>query len=127
MIAPYTADPAAAIAALDRLDGIEAGWVLPGHGQPWTGGVAEADRRGRGGIDLRVRDGPVRDRGTVRGSGGAVAGEVVQRLAVVRDLLGAVITGDDVELAGDAAVGLQLARVLDGEGRPVVRARSRAA
>jgi glyoxylase-like metal-dependent hydrolase (beta-lactamase superfamily II) len=45
MIAPYSADPAAAIAALDRLDGIEAGWVLPGHGQPWTGGVAEAVRR----------------------------------------------------------------------------------
>ena len=45
MIAPYTADPAAAIASLDRLDGIEAGWVLPGHGQPWTGGVAEAVRR----------------------------------------------------------------------------------
>jgi glyoxylase-like metal-dependent hydrolase (beta-lactamase superfamily II) len=45
MIAPYTADPAAAVAALDRLDGIEAGWVLPGHGQPWTGGVAEAVRR----------------------------------------------------------------------------------
>jgi glyoxylase-like metal-dependent hydrolase (beta-lactamase superfamily II) len=45
MIAPYTADPAAAIVALDRLDGIEANWVLPGHGQPWTGGVAEAVRR----------------------------------------------------------------------------------
>ncbi len=45
MIAPYTAEPAQAIASLDRLDGIEAGWVLPGHGQPWTGGVAEAVRR----------------------------------------------------------------------------------
>jgi len=45
MIAPYTADPATAIASLDRLDGLEAAWVLPGHGQPWTGGVAEAVRR----------------------------------------------------------------------------------
>jgi glyoxylase-like metal-dependent hydrolase (beta-lactamase superfamily II) len=45
MIAPFTADPAEAIASLDRLDGVEAGWVLPGHGQPWTGGVAEAVRR----------------------------------------------------------------------------------
>jgi glyoxylase-like metal-dependent hydrolase (beta-lactamase superfamily II) len=47
MIAPFSADPAQAIASLDRLDGIEAGWVLPGHGQPWTGGVAEAVRRVR--------------------------------------------------------------------------------
>jgi len=45
MIAPFTADPAAAIASLDRLDGLEAHWVLPGHGQPWTGGVGEAVRR----------------------------------------------------------------------------------
>jgi len=45
MIAPFSADPAGAIASLSRLDGLEAGWVLPGHGQPWTGGVAEAVRR----------------------------------------------------------------------------------
>jgi glyoxylase-like metal-dependent hydrolase (beta-lactamase superfamily II) len=45
MIAPYTADPAGAIKSLDRLEGIEAAWVLPGHGLPWTGGVAEAVRR----------------------------------------------------------------------------------
>jgi glyoxylase-like metal-dependent hydrolase (beta-lactamase superfamily II) len=45
MIAPFSADPAAAIASLGRLDGVEARWVLPGHGQPWTGGVAEAVRR----------------------------------------------------------------------------------
>jgi glyoxylase-like metal-dependent hydrolase (beta-lactamase superfamily II) len=45
MIAPFTADPAAALASLGRLDGLEARWVLPGHGQPWTGGVAEAVRR----------------------------------------------------------------------------------
>lgn len=45
MIAPFTADPAEAVASLDRLGGIEAGLVLPGHGLPWTGGVAEAVRR----------------------------------------------------------------------------------
>lgn|SRR5690606_995499 len=37
--APFTDDQAAAAAALARLEGIEAGWVLPGHGPPWTGGV----------------------------------------------------------------------------------------
>ena len=47
MIAPFSADPAEVIASLGRLDGIEAGWVLPGHGEPWTGGVAEAVRRVR--------------------------------------------------------------------------------
>jgi glyoxylase-like metal-dependent hydrolase (beta-lactamase superfamily II) len=46
-IAPFTADRAAALASLDRLAGIEAGLVLPGHGQPWTGGVAEAIRIAR--------------------------------------------------------------------------------
>ena len=44
MIAPFTADRAQALASLARLDGIEAGWLLPGHGQPWTGGVGEAVR-----------------------------------------------------------------------------------
>src|SRR5262249_1282364 len=63
---------------------------------------------------------PVRDRGAVRHPGARVAGEVVERHAVVRDLLGAIVTGDDVELAGDTAVGLQLALVVDLEGRPVV-------
>jgi len=47
MIAPFTADPAQAVASMDRLEGVEAHWVLPGHGQPWTGGVAEAARRVR--------------------------------------------------------------------------------
>jgi len=47
MIAPYTADPVAAIASLGRLESVEARWVLPGHGQPWTGGVGEAVRRVR--------------------------------------------------------------------------------
>jgi glyoxylase-like metal-dependent hydrolase (beta-lactamase superfamily II) len=44
MVAPFTADPEQAVASLSRLDGIEARWVLPGHGLPWTGGVAEAVR-----------------------------------------------------------------------------------
>jgi len=41
-IAPFTADPAQALASLARLDGLEAGYVLPGHGQAWTRGVAAA-------------------------------------------------------------------------------------
>jgi glyoxylase-like metal-dependent hydrolase (beta-lactamase superfamily II) len=44
MIAPFTADPAVARVSLSRLEGLEAGFVLPGHGQPWTGGVGEAVR-----------------------------------------------------------------------------------
>lgn len=43
--APFTADPAAALDALRRLEPIEATWLLPGHGDPWSGGVAEALRR----------------------------------------------------------------------------------
>jgi glyoxylase-like metal-dependent hydrolase (beta-lactamase superfamily II) len=41
-VAPFTADAEQALASLDRLDGIEARWLLPGHGQPWTGGTAAA-------------------------------------------------------------------------------------
>ncbi len=42
MIAPFTADPVEALASLSRLEGVEAGWLLPGHGDPWTGGVGAA-------------------------------------------------------------------------------------
>ena len=42
MIAPFTADPSTALRSLDRLEGVEAGWLLPGHGQPWSGGVGAA-------------------------------------------------------------------------------------
>jgi glyoxylase-like metal-dependent hydrolase (beta-lactamase superfamily II) len=49
MIAPFSADPAMAVASLARLDGLEAGLVLPGHGEAWTGGVAEAVRIVRAG------------------------------------------------------------------------------
>ena len=41
-IAAFTADPVQALASLARLDGLEAGYVLPGHGQAWTGGLAAA-------------------------------------------------------------------------------------
>lgn len=45
MIAPFSADRVAALASLARLDGIEADWLLPGHGQPWTAGVRAAVRK----------------------------------------------------------------------------------
>jgi glyoxylase-like metal-dependent hydrolase (beta-lactamase superfamily II) len=41
-IAPFTSDPAEALSSLARVEGIEARWTLPGHGEPWTGSVAEA-------------------------------------------------------------------------------------
>ena len=47
MIAPFTADQSTALRSLDRLEGVEAGWLLPGHGEPWTGGVAAAVERMR--------------------------------------------------------------------------------
>jgi len=37
--APFTDDPAEALASLHHLDGIDASWVLPGHGTPWSEGV----------------------------------------------------------------------------------------
>lgn len=42
--APFTLEPEQALASLDRLDGIDATWVLPGHGPAWDGGVPEAVR-----------------------------------------------------------------------------------
>jgi glyoxylase-like metal-dependent hydrolase (beta-lactamase superfamily II) len=41
-LAPFTADPAQALASLARLDGLEARYVLPGHGLPWTDGLGAA-------------------------------------------------------------------------------------
>ena len=41
-VAPFTADAAQAVTSLTRLEAISADYVLPGHGDPWTGGVAEA-------------------------------------------------------------------------------------
>ena len=43
-LAPFTLDPATALASLDKLDDIQASWVLPGHGDSWTGGVPAALR-----------------------------------------------------------------------------------
>jgi glyoxylase-like metal-dependent hydrolase (beta-lactamase superfamily II) len=43
-LAPFTADPDEALRSLERIEIIDAAWVLPGHGQPWTGGVPEAVR-----------------------------------------------------------------------------------
>jgi len=37
--APFTDDPAEALASLHHLDGIGASWVLLGHGTPWNDGV----------------------------------------------------------------------------------------
>ncbi|MBA2701338.1 MAG: MBL fold metallo-hydrolase [Chloroflexi bacterium] len=45
MIPPFSADRESALASLGRLATIEAGWLLPGHGEPWTQGVAAAVAR----------------------------------------------------------------------------------
>ena len=47
-IAPFTADSAQAVDSLARIEDVAASYVLPGHGDPWTGGVAEAVRLIRG-------------------------------------------------------------------------------
>ena len=45
--APFTLDPEGALQSLDRLESVQANWLIPGHGPPWTGGVAEAVRLAR--------------------------------------------------------------------------------
>jgi glyoxylase-like metal-dependent hydrolase (beta-lactamase superfamily II) len=45
--APFTLDPEGALASLAKLEAVQATWVLPGHGAPWSGGVAEAIRQVR--------------------------------------------------------------------------------
>lgn len=45
--APFTLEPRQAMESLSRLEGVNANWLLPGHGPPWTGGVAEAVRQVR--------------------------------------------------------------------------------
>jgi glyoxylase-like metal-dependent hydrolase (beta-lactamase superfamily II) len=52
-VAPFTADAAQAVASLARLEEVSAGLVLPGHGDPWTGGVQEAVRQVRQGAATR--------------------------------------------------------------------------
>jgi glyoxylase-like metal-dependent hydrolase (beta-lactamase superfamily II) len=44
MIAPFTADRGQALTSLSRLDDLDAKYVLPGHGEPWTDGVQTAVR-----------------------------------------------------------------------------------
>jgi len=46
-VAPFTADAAQAVASLERIERISAELALPGHGDPWTGGVGEAVRQVR--------------------------------------------------------------------------------
>jgi glyoxylase-like metal-dependent hydrolase (beta-lactamase superfamily II) len=46
-LAPFGADLAQAYDSLARLDRIDVSLVLPGHGQPWTGGLAAALSRVR--------------------------------------------------------------------------------
>lgn len=41
-LAPFTLEPDRALASLGRLDAVEARWVLPGHGEEWSGGLAAA-------------------------------------------------------------------------------------
>jgi glyoxylase-like metal-dependent hydrolase (beta-lactamase superfamily II) len=43
-LAPFGSDFPRARESLRRIEAIEADMVLPGHGQPWTRGVAEAVR-----------------------------------------------------------------------------------
>ena len=40
--APFTLKPEQAIASLDRIQDIDATWLLPGHGPAWDGGVPRA-------------------------------------------------------------------------------------
>jgi glyoxylase-like metal-dependent hydrolase (beta-lactamase superfamily II) len=41
-LAPFTLAPSEALGSLAKLDSVDAKWVLPGHGDPWTGGVPSA-------------------------------------------------------------------------------------
>jgi glyoxylase-like metal-dependent hydrolase (beta-lactamase superfamily II) len=50
-LAPFTADPAQAVESLGRLVGLDARFVLPGHGEPWLGGIDEAVRLVLAGLD----------------------------------------------------------------------------
>jgi glyoxylase-like metal-dependent hydrolase (beta-lactamase superfamily II) len=43
-IAPFTADAAQAVESLTRIEEVSSDLVLPGHGDPWTGGVQEGVR-----------------------------------------------------------------------------------
>jgi glyoxylase-like metal-dependent hydrolase (beta-lactamase superfamily II) len=53
-VAPFTADAAQAVGSLARLEDLAAELVLPGHGDPWTGGVEAAVRQVRQGAASRA-------------------------------------------------------------------------
>jgi glyoxylase-like metal-dependent hydrolase (beta-lactamase superfamily II) len=42
--APFTLEPKQAVASLDRIESVDATWLLPGHGPAWDGGVPQAVR-----------------------------------------------------------------------------------
>ena len=44
-LAPFTLEKDQALASLAKLDGIDATWALPGHGEVWSGGLQEALRQ----------------------------------------------------------------------------------
>lgn len=46
--APFTDDPAQALDSLDRIAGLQASWVLPGHGTPWQTSPADVPAAIRG-------------------------------------------------------------------------------
>ena len=52
--APFTSDPTLALESLDRIAGLEATLVLPGHGSPWRGGSADAVRRVRAAAEAKA-------------------------------------------------------------------------
>lgn len=47
--APFTDEPAVALDSLDRLAGLDAEWILPGHGTPWRGSPADVAKAVRSG------------------------------------------------------------------------------
>ncbi len=53
--APFTLQPGEAIDSLDRIESIDATWVLPGHGPAWDEGLAEAIRLTRDGAVKRTQ------------------------------------------------------------------------
>lgn len=40
--APFTLEPELALKSLSKLEGMQASWLLPGHGAPWQGTVVDA-------------------------------------------------------------------------------------
>ena len=46
-VAPFTADRDQAVASLARLEGLDARWVLPGHGPEWSEGIDGAVEHAR--------------------------------------------------------------------------------